>query len=122
MPLLPTTGGGVADADFACVSGDSYTYTDPKFVTMIVSGAPGDVERNDACPGDPSLKQYSIRCSPDYGYGRLAVENATHATWTFEARQTPIGGSGGGVGEAPITYTDRVTIVKTAAGAQRRAA
>ena len=58
---------------------------------MIVSGAPGDVERNDACPGDPSLKNIVPTCTPQYGYGIMTVVNATELHWSFAAKPTPIG-------------------------------
>jgi len=99
-------------ADRASVSADGHTYTNPKSVAMIVSGAPGDVERNDACPGDASLRDIVSSCTPQYGYGIMTVFNATHVRWDFTAKPTPIGG------RVPVTaqagYTDFVWIVKTA--------
>ena len=81
------------DADKASVSADGHTYTRPKYVTMIVSGAPGDVERNDGCPGDPSLKDFVPSCTAQYGYGIMTVHNASALEWNFQAEPTPIGGA-----------------------------
>jgi hypothetical protein len=78
-------------ADTAAVSADGHTYTAPAYPVMIVSGAPGDVERNDACPGDPSLRDIVLACTPQYGYGIMTVHNATHVQWAFTAKPTPIG-------------------------------
>lgn len=33
-------------ADYACMSADNSTYTNPKYPTLIVTGAPGDIEVN----------------------------------------------------------------------------
>ena len=80
------------EVDTASVSSDKHTYTNPKFLTMIVSGAPGDVERNDNCPGDPSLQHLIPSCTAQYGYGIFTVYNRTHIYWEFTAKPTPIGG------------------------------
>ena len=112
LPYNPAT----KQVDTAAVSADSHTYTRPKFVTMIVSGAPGDVERNDACPGDPSLKDIVPTCTPQYGYGILTVHNASAVTWEFTAEATPIG-VGRGPRRRPFLapqagYTDYLHLVK----------
>ena len=78
-------------ADTACMSEDNHTYTGCAYPISIVSGAPGDVERNDACPGDPALSGIVVACTPQYGYGTLAIHNTTHAFWNFAAKPTPIG-------------------------------
>jgi hypothetical protein len=103
-------------------------------MTMIISGAPGDVERNDACPGNDAIEYLTPACSPGYGYGILVPHNATHLFWNFTALQTPIGEQeareGGGnfglrgsskssaalLGEAgaPVTYSDHLWIVRSA--------
>jgi hypothetical protein len=100
-------------ADTAAVSADGHTYTKPKYVTMIVSGAPGDVERNDACPGDPSLKDLVPTCTAQYGYGILTVHNASAVTWQFTAEPTPIGsGRRRPFLEPQAGYTDYLHLVK----------
>ena len=88
-------------------------------MTMIVSGAPGDVERNDACPGDASVAHITPACSPGYGYGTFTAFNATHFYWNFTAVQTPIGADGSGKGRAPgvgapVTYQDHLWIIRSA--------
>ena len=77
--------------DAVCMSSDNHTYTRCTFPISIVSGAPGDVERNDGCPGDPSLAGVVPTCTSQYGYGTLALHNSTHAFWQFTAKPTPIG-------------------------------
>ena len=73
------------------MSPDNHTYSGCKYPIQIVSGAPGDVERNDGCPGDPSLSKIVVTCTPQYGYGTLAIHNSSHAYWQFTAEPTPIG-------------------------------
>ena len=103
--------------DNASVSADAHTYTSPDAVVMIVSGAPGDVERNDACPGDASLRDIVPTCTPHYGYGTFTV-NATTFAWQFTAQPTPIGAPIG-AGRTPFrvqaAYSDYLYIVKNAA-------
>lgn len=91
LPLVPTTPWKV---DSACASADNHTYVDPLYTTMIVSGAVGDVERNDSCPGDASLNRVTTACSAAYGYGIVTVQSATELRWDFSAWSTPIGDTG----------------------------
>ena len=90
---------------------------DPKYVTMIVSGALGDVERNDACPGDASLSPFMPACSEAYGYGTFTAPNATHLHWNFTGQQTPIGSTRLSDGypsmTGAVTYTDELWIVRS---------
>ena len=96
-------------------SADNHTYLDPTLMTMIVSGAPGDVERNDACPGDASVAAFTPSCTPAYGYGIFTAFNATHFLWSFEAQQTPIGAARHpGNAAPPVTFRDHVWIVRSA--------
>jgi hypothetical protein len=82
---------------------------------MIVSGAPGDVERNDACPGDPTHAYVTTACSSGYGYGTFAVHNSTYLRWDFVALETPIGVEARKAGAAaPVTYADWVAISRSA--------
>jgi hypothetical protein len=108
VPYYPVTG----QADTACLSADNHTYTDPHFMTMIVSGAPGDVERNDACPGDASIEPLLTDCSPAYGYGSFSAYNATHLFWRFVGDLTPIGDKRAGV--ASVTHEDWLWIKRSA--------
>lgn len=43
MPYDSVTG----DVDTASVSADGSTYTNPKYMTVIVTGASGDIEQDD---------------------------------------------------------------------------
>ena len=109
LPFYPTTG----KVDTSSVSADNHTYTNPQYVTMIVSGAPGDVERNDACPGDPSLSYIIPTCTPQYGYGIMTVVNSTHIYWEFTAKSTPIGGEARRPAfREQAAYTDYLWLIK----------
>ena len=81
---------------------------------MIVSGALGDVERNDGCPGSDILVPFMPACSAGYGYGTFTAPNATHLYWNFTALQTPIGASL----QRTVTYTDELWIVRSKAPAE----
>ena len=98
------------------MSADNKTYTNCTHPIQIVSGAPGDVERNDGCPGDPSLAGIVVTCTSQYGYGTLAIHNATHAFWQFQARPTPIGAARNG--RTPFRlqagYSDEAWVVRAA--------
>lgn len=106
LPFFPPS-----STDPGSVSADKHTYTSPSFVTMIVSGAPGDVERNDACPGDPENKDIIPACTAQYGYGRFTVFNASALYWEFTAVPTPIGGPRKAFREQ-AGYTDYLWLLK----------
>ena len=108
-PYDPVSG----EADYACARDGNHTYVDPKYVTMIVSGALGDVERNDGCPGNAALSPFMPACSDAYGYGSFAALNATHLHWNFTAVQTPIGGQAPHGNGGAVTYTDELWIVRS---------
>ncbi len=108
IPFDPTTG----IPDTASMSPDNHTCTDPKSMTFIVSGAPGDVEKNDACPGDPALGYLVPTCSSLYGYGVASAINATHFLWNYTTRPTPIGENAGGAGESQV-YNDYLWIIRS---------
>ena len=88
------------DVDNAAVSADGHTYTNPKYMVTIVSGASGYVEKDDSCGagGSPSLT-----CSENYGWGILVPVNATVATWSFHTVTAD--------GPGPKDYSDTLTIV-----------
>ena len=88
------------DVDNAAVSADGHVYTNPKYMVTIVSGASGDVEKDDSCGagGSPSLT-----CSENYGWGILVPVNATVATWAFHTVSSD--------GPGPKDYSDTLTIV-----------
>jgi hypothetical protein len=101
-------------------SADNHTYVDPEFTVMILSGAPGDIERNDECPSSGAVHAIAPACSSGYGYGVFTPFNATHLYWSFTAKETPIGADGARVSKgapaaaAPVTYEDYLWIVRSA--------
>jgi hypothetical protein len=64
MPYDSVTG----DVDTASVSADGSTYTNPKYMITIVTGASGDRELDSSCKDNVSP---SYTCSQNYGYGFL---------------------------------------------------
>jgi hypothetical protein len=109
-PLFPGTTPWQVDA--ACLSDGNHTARDCKFTHMIVSGAIGDVERNDNCPGQANLVPVTTACSSAYGYGVLTVVSATEATWNFTAWTTPIGSAAAAA--PPVDYVDTYTVLRSA--------
>lgn len=112
LPYDPVTG----KADINSMSADNHTSTDPAYLTMIVSGAPGDVERNDGCPGDNTVAPITPACSSGYGYGTFTPMNATHLYWQFTADTTPIGADPVDVALGhvdTVSYTDYLWIVRS---------
>ena len=96
MPYDPITN----EVDTACVSADGATYTYPKFMTTIVTGASGDREQdNKYVKTSPSYTG-----SENYGYGRFTAVNATHATWTYKTVKAD--------GAGPADYADKLTWIK----------
>jgi len=118
VPLLPTPQNGHANqtlgvlTDFASVLDANTTYRDPLYTTMILSGAPGDHERNDACPVYPELAALQLACSMSYGYGILSIDSPTRLSWAYTGRMTDIGESPRNLG--PIDYFDQFEIVRSA--------
>jgi len=68
------------DIDMASVSQDGSTYTNPKYMTIIVTGASGDREKDDKY----TKESPSFTGTENYGYGVFTATNATHATWKFK--------------------------------------
>jgi len=90
-------------SDAACVSADGSTYTNPKYMVSIVTGAAGNHEDESGyVKGDPSYTGVE-----NYGYGFFQALNATVATWDFK---TIVANKG------PKDYTDHLTIVQTGRG------
>ena len=105
-PLSSVTGtpGGLA-IDRASVSADNSTYTDPKYLVAIVSGAPGDIEVNPAsCDIGPAAERPANAHSCNYGYSKLQAVNATHLHYTFQSTKA---------NDKPLSYTDELWIVRT---------
>ncbi len=89
--------------DSASVSADGSTYTDPKYLVTIVSGASGDIEGDDGCGADSALP--SRACSENYGWGIFSPLNATHATWNFHTVKSD--------GPGPQDFADSLTIIQS---------
>ena len=99
MPYSPMTG----DVDSASVSADGETYTDPKYMVTIVTGAAGNREHESPYK-KVSPSQTGVE---NYGYGFCQALNATHATWDFKTVKADIG---------PADYADHLTIVQNGRG------
>lgn len=108
-----------ADVDFDCAStrsGVDYThsngmianntYTNPRYMTTIIAGGPGDPEitpetNSGECVGNMtniSLSQPMAMCRDNYGYGKFQAVNKTHLHWTWSL--TGVGTPKPGVWEA----------------------
>jgi hypothetical protein len=97
MPYDSVTG----EVDTASVSADGATYTEPKYPTVIVTGASGDIEKDDAY----TKESPSFTGTENYGWGIWTPLNSSHATWSFKTVKAD--------GAGPADYTDALTIVKT---------
>jgi 3',5'-cyclic AMP phosphodiesterase CpdA len=75
--------------DTASVSKDQHTYTDPKYMTTIIAGSPGDQEETvlGECGVEdvitPQAKGTVAVCEGNYGYGGIHVYNRTHLYWEY---------------------------------------
>jgi hypothetical protein len=103
VPYNAVTG----QADRASVSSDGRTYSNPAYMTTIVTGASGDREDDDAC----GSMSFSYVCSENYGWGVFQALNATHATWDFHTVK--------GDGPGPKDFADHLTIIQTNHGPRR---
>lgn len=95
MPYNNMTG----EVDTASISADGATYTNPKAMTVIITGASGDRESDS--PYDKPFPSYTG--TQNYGYGLYTAVDAHTATWTFHTVQADNG--------AP-DYADSLTIKK----------
>ena len=93
-----------ADIDWDCAStetGPDYvhagliannTYLNPKYMTTIIAGGPGDPEitpevNSGECAGNiskPSASKPMAICRDNYGYGYLQAVNKSHLHWTWK--------------------------------------
>ena len=106
FPLSSVTGtpGGLA-IDTASVSADNSTYTDPKYLVAIVSGAPGDIEVNPpTCDIGPKPEHAANAQTCNYGYSKLQAINATHLHYTFKSTKA---------NDKPLSFTDELWIVRS---------
>ena len=86
--------------DTASISADGATYTNPKFPTVIISGASGD--REDDSPYDAPFPTQTG--TQNYGYGLFTPVDKNKATWSFKTVQAD--------GPGPADYSDSLTIIK----------
>jgi hypothetical protein len=92
--------GGKVVIDSASMNADKSVYTNPKYPTLVVTGAPGNGEVNPRTCDE----EWAVNCSGNYGYGKLQV-NKTHAHWTWNTT-VPVAGS------PDPTFSDDLWIVK----------
>ena len=92
------------ETDTASVSGPTnrQVYTNPRFMTNIVTGASGDKEGETPCV--VNVLPPAVTCTADYGYGILQAINATVLRWEFASVKQDYFG--------PANYTDVLTIVR----------
>jgi hypothetical protein len=80
-------GAGVADLDCITAGGITGaqvdTYTDCKYMTTIITAAPGDQEVNEQHKTYKSSAVPAIATSSNYGFSKFQAINATHLHWTF---------------------------------------
>jgi hypothetical protein len=87
------------EVDDACISADGATYTNPKGIVVIITGAAGDKE--DDSPYDKPFPSYTG--TQNYGYGLYTAVDAHTATWRFHTVQPDNGAA---------DYADALTIKK----------
>jgi len=90
------------EIDQASVSADGSTYTNPKYMTVIVTGASGDHEKDDKY----TKISPSFTGSENYGYGLYVAHNASYATWDYKTVKAD--------GAGPANYADSLKWIKTA--------
>ena len=99
MPYDPMTN----TVDKGSVSANGETYTNPKYMVTIVTGAAGNREKESpytkASPSQTGVE--------NYGYGFFQALNATHANWDFKTVKADIG---------PADYADHLTIIQNGRG------
>jgi len=89
--------------DTAAASADGKTYTNPKYMTTIVSGGAGNHE--DESTYVKSAESYTG--VENYGWGVFTAVSPTTATWVWH---TSVRNKG------PADWTDSLTIVQTGRG------
>ena len=102
MPHDPVTN----ETDAACVSPSGDTYTNPRFMTTIVSGAAGNREGNNLFNKTGEERPPVFTGSGNVGYGLFTALNETHATWTWKTVKQ--------FKTEPANYSDALTWVRTA--------
>ncbi len=112
LPYDAVTG----NIDYASSNADNSTYTNPRHIVTIVTGASGDKEGETPCV--ENILPPSVHCDPDYGFGYFQALNATHATWLFRSVKPDWFG--------PANFTDSLLVIQDGhaagnAGARARA-
>ena len=94
LPVYPNANNGTGAVDTATATNSgtpgapAAVYTNPAYMTMVVTAAPGDQEvnrrrrRRAAAARTPDLGVQAE--SSNYGFSLLNVVNATHLHWTFK--------------------------------------
>jgi len=82
--------------DRDCASRDKHVYYNPKHMTTIVAGSPGDKELSfvGECAAmgllnDVAFKSSQVECRDSYGFGLLQAHNSTHLSWIWEETARP---------------------------------
>ena len=86
--------------DSASVSADGKTYTNPKYMVVIVTGAPGNREGDHNCD---AVTSPALTCTQNHGYLIFSPINETVATSSFHTVRVD--------GPGPANYSDEVTII-----------
>lgn len=113
------------DVDRHCVSDDGHVYKNPKYMTTIVAGSPGDREISfvGECLAMDALNALSFHnsqvvCRDSYGYGHLQAHNSTHLSWKWEETAKPsipiptVGSTYPQNSEDILSFKDHLWIVK----------
>ena len=112
-PEYPNAANGTGAVDLACMdntlgnaTNPAALYTNPKFMTTIITAAPGDQEVNRRQLHSAPLRagQHGITSTYNYGVSYLTVINATHLHTRFETAVPH-------VNTTNAKYTDDLTLV-----------
>ena len=113
-PEYPNAANGTGAVDLACMNNNlgnatnpAALYTNPHFMTTIITAAPGDqeVNRRQLHAAAPlRAGQHGVTSTNNYGYGLMTVINATHLHWRFETAVPHVNSTN-------AKYTDDLTLV-----------
>lgn len=120
-PEYPNANNGTGAVDMACVGNNTgnstnieVTYTNPKFMTLIVSGAPGDQEVNRRRLHAPAAgaPNHQLSGTNNYGFSMLTIVNATTLHHRFETAVPHVNSTN-------PTYTDDLWLVVDSHGPRK---